>query len=269
MRAALCCFALLLTGGCGLQTSGVAGNPDGEPRDGTGDGGGDVLRPDDGARDGDTDDGTRPDEDGADADRDDGAAPDSEGGPDGDHDVVAEDVADPGVEDTAADDTVGPDVSTDDGGGHETVRVECESGVPYGMMTILYDPAAFGELAVYTPAGAGTAAWDPAPPFNRVEIPVYLSRGGTYRAWVRVLTRSGAEDAQFFAFDGVGPQRFYHVDWGTYRWVGAEAGGVGAPLEFTTTPGLHMVFVAAGEPEVRCDRVLITTDTAFVPTETP
>jgi len=69
----------------------------------------------------------------------------------------------------------------------------------------------------------------------------------------------------YVGFDPVALRRFYHLDWGKFRWVGADSGGTGARLVFGLTKGAHTMMLGPGEPGVGCDLVALTQNASWTP----
>jgi hypothetical protein len=181
--------------------------------------------------------------------------------------------------DTSADDTTAVDTEpavdsakvdvviggSDADASDEVIFVECETGTMFGGMSAVSDSAASGGKWASVPTSTiGWTSGTGKPP-TRVELPLDLAVAGVWYVWVREFTRDGGGDAMYVGFDPATLRRFYHLDWGTFAWVGAEGGGTGARLSFTLPKGKQTLMLGAGEPGAGCDRVALTRNAAWLP----
>ena len=130
------------------------------------------------------------------------------------------------------------------------------------------DGAAFSGLYVASAVSeAGTTAWSFSVPTP-----------GTYVVWCRVKSPSPSKDSLYVKMDS-GAEDIYDTAEGTWgpnwQWTRVNGrGGSGVPLTlnprtFSLSAGSHSLKFRAREPDTRVDRVIVTNDLAFVPTETP
>lgn len=270
-RRSLLIVVCFLSTGCFLDSLGLGGDrppPDASDTDvDARDGGVDADRPREDAdsrRDADLDDADLDADQGDDADLDEDDSVDA--------DFVDADLDD---EDEPADadlDDEGEPADAD-ADGHEIIRVECEAGTLVGEMERVTDIDAFAGIAVHGAPGSGNFRWNDSSsglPPSRVEIPVDLVRGGDYYLWVRAAGPGGSMDALYVGFDVSDLRRFWPPETGlVWHWVGHSGGGA-AVLLFSGRPtGPATVIIGPGEEQARCDRVILTTDPTFVPTEAP
>jgi hypothetical protein len=148
----------------------------------------------------------------------------------------------------------------------DLVRVEAEAADLAGPMEILPGTQAYGGWYITSEtANSGTATW-------HFTIPVT----GNYVVWCRVH----AIDSDHDAFDvraDQGPWDTYDVAQGTWgpnwQWTRVNGrGGTGVPLTinprvFHFTAGDHTLRFRGKRPLTRADRVILTNDFEFVPTE--
>lgn len=137
-----------------------------------------------------------------------------------------------------------------------------------GPMTSALDGGAFGGKYVSSSvADSGTGTWTFSVP-----------SAGTYVVWCRVKSPDATQDSFFVKMDS-GAEDVYDTAEGTWspnwQWTRLNGrGGTGVPLtlnprSFSLTAGSHSLTFRGREKLARVDRVLVTNDLAFVPTEVP
>jgi len=135
------------------------------------------------------------------------------------------------------------------------------------MITVT-DAACFGSKYVETStANTGTAAWF-------FSVPT----GGTYYVWGRVRGVDPQHDSFFVKMDS-GAEDIYDIAEGTWspnwQWTRLNGrGGTSTPLTinprtFSLSAGNHSLRFRGREVDSGLDRVIVTNDSSFVPTETP
>ncbi|MGI8475531.1 MAG: hypothetical protein ACR2OO_04060 [Thermomicrobiales bacterium] len=97
---------------------------------------------------------------------------------------------------------------------------------------------------------------------------VSFTAAGTYYVWVRMAADSGASDSIHLGLDGqeeAGADNVAAVAAdGSWRWASATGDGLPAAL-VVAAAGTHAVDVWAREDGVAIDRLILTTDAAYVP----
>jgi hypothetical protein len=130
------------------------------------------------------------------------------------------------------------------------------------------DPGAFGGKYISSAvAESGTGAWTFSVP-----------SAGTYVVWCRVKSPNSSEDSFYVKMDS-GAEDIYDTAegvWGPgWQWTRVNGrGGTGVPLTlnprtFSLSAGSHSLRLRGREKNTRADRVIVTNDLSFVPTETP
>jgi hypothetical protein len=148
------------------------------------------------------------------------------------------------------------------------VRIEAESPLLTAPMVNATDPGAFGGKYVLTSvANSGTGSWTFSAP-----------SATTYYVWCRVLSPNEQQDSFFVKMDS-GAEDTYDSAQGTWspnwQWTRLNGrGGTGIPLTinprtFSLSAGSHTLTFRGRETSTKLDRILITTDGSFVPTEAP
>ena len=135
-------------------------------------------------------------------------------------------------------------------------------------MTTASDSSAFGGKFVATAtADAGKGTWSFGVPTS-----------DTYVVWARVKSPSATEDSFYVKMDS-GSEDVYDTAEGTWgpswQWTRVNGrNGTNVPLTlnprtFTLSGGSHTLTFRGREKNTKADRVIVTNDLAFVPTETP
>ena len=151
---------------------------------------------------------------------------------------------------------------------HIVTRIEAESPQLTAPMSKVSDSSAFGGKYVKTTtANAGTAAWS-----------VDVAEPGTYYVWGRVRADSDIHDSFFVKVDS-GAEDIFDVaenKWSpNWQWSRLNGrGGTEVPLTidprtFSLSAGSHTLTFRGREVSTWLDRVIVTDDPTFVPTESP
>ena len=146
------------------------------------------------------------------------------------------------------------------------MRVEAEAAALTAPMTASPDVMAFGGkfISSATPQ-SGTATWA-----------FTIATTGTYVVWCRVLATAPEHDS-FHVRADTGPEDIYDVAEGTWspnwQWTRVNGRGTsGVPLSvnprvFSLPAGAHTLRFRERDAQSRVDRVIVTNDFGFVPTE--
>jgi CSLREA domain-containing protein len=147
------------------------------------------------------------------------------------------------------------------------VTKEAESGAVVSPMARLADPLAYGGQYVSSDtADTGTAG-------NSVVAPTT----GNYVIWCRVLAPNPSTDSFFVSANG-GAEDIYDVAEGTWsnswQWTRVNGRAGGAPLTlnprtFNLTQGSNSIVFRARDANTKLDRIIVTDDLNFVPSDTP
>ncbi len=142
--------------------------------------------------------------------------------------------------------------------------LEAEAGVIVAPMTVATDAQVpTRKYLSSTTANAGTATYT-------VDIP----KTDTYIVWCKVLGSSYASDSFFISVDG--KEDVYDATEGInspkWQWTQVNGRNGGAPLTlnprtFSLTQGKHTIVVRGRETAAGIDRIVITTDTKYVPAD--
>ncbi len=166
---------------------------------------------------------------------------------------------------TAVLDNVSAPVS---GGGSFILRIGAEDGTLTSPMVVGSDSGAFGgQYIKTTTANAGSGAWTFSVPSS-----------GTYFVWGRVRAIDEVHDSFYVKMDS-GSEDVYDCAQGTWspNWQWTRLNGRGGtsnpltinPRTFSLSAGSHTLTFRGREAETWLDRVIVTSDGSFVPTEVP
>lgn len=140
------------------------------------------------------------------------------------------------------------------------LRFEAESGrLAAPVQKYSSEPRAFGRGYIDTPPG--TPQGGPTAPAGTATFGVNIPSAGTWYLWVRLYGADFARDRWYESINGAARQRLYPTVTGEWQWVAGSS--------YTLAAGLATLELGAGEAEARADRVLVTNDPTFVPTEQP
>lgn len=139
------------------------------------------------------------------------------------------------------------------------IRIEAESGTTTSPVRKSSGTGTFATGYVDTPAG--TPPGSASAPAGTVTHGFHAPGAATWKVWLRMLGPTTSNDSWFESVDGAARQAVFPAATGRWMWVAARSYSLGA--------GLHTLELGGGEAEARVDRILITDDPTFVPTEQP
>lgn len=146
---------------------------------------------------------------------------------------------------------------------------EAESGNPTAPLQNLADVNASGGRYIQVAAGNNSGTAPPAT--GRATYTFTVPTAGTYKVWGRVIAPSTGDDSFWVIMDGGTPLNWNNITNGpAWHWDDVHNGAVaGNPVfTFNLTAGSHTLVIAYREDGCALDRLLITNDSAFVPTGT-
>lgn len=137
------------------------------------------------------------------------------------------------------------------------LRFEAESGSLTSPMRTQTGSGAFNGGWIDTPSGTSTGS--ASSPAGRATYGVNVPSSGTWFLWLRVYAPSASSDTLFETVDGAARNSVAASSTGAWTWVAGRS--------YSLTSGLHTVELGGQEAQTRIDRVLLTNDASFVPTE--
>jgi predicted phage tail protein len=137
------------------------------------------------------------------------------------------------------------------------LRFETEGGNLVAPVRTQSGPDTFGGAYIDTPAGtpAGTAS----NPAGTATFGFNAPAAGSWKLWLRMYGPGTASDSWFESVDGAARQAVTATTTGSWIWIAGRT--------YDLTAGLHALELGGREAQARIDRVLLTDDPTFTPTE--
>ena len=136
---------------------------------------------------------------------------------------------------------------------------EAESGVLVDPIRVTGGPAAFGGAWIDTPPGAPQAP--PNDPMGTATFGVNVPEPGTWFLWVRMYGDNSSSNSFYESIEGSARVIITVGTFDTWVWVAGQS--------YELDPGLRVVELSGREARSRADRILLTDDPNFVPSEEP
>jgi hypothetical protein len=137
------------------------------------------------------------------------------------------------------------------------ISFEAEAGNLVAPVVAASGYGQFNSGSVTTPAGTPTGS--PGLPSGKATYGVSVPSADNWYLWVRVYGADAGSSGWLQSMDGGLRQAFFPATSGTWSW----AGGVPYALQ----AGLHTIELGGYDAGAAADRVLLTNDYSFVPTE--
>ncbi len=138
------------------------------------------------------------------------------------------------------------------------LRFETESGTLVAPIRSVSSAAgAFDSGYIDTPSG--TATGSATSPSGTATFGVNIPTAGTWYLWVRMYGPTTASDAMYESVNGASRALITASVTAQWQWVAGRS--------YTLTTGLQSVELGGREAQARADRILLTDDATFVPTE--
>lgn len=140
------------------------------------------------------------------------------------------------------------------------LRFEAESGtIVAPVRSVAATGSAFDSGYVDTPSG--TATGTATAPSGTVTWGVNITTAGSYTLWVRMYAPATTSDTWFESVNGAARQALTAPSTGQWVWVAGRT--------YSLAVGLSSVELGGREAQAQADRILLTNDPSFVPTEQP
>jgi hypothetical protein len=139
------------------------------------------------------------------------------------------------------------------------LRFEAEAGVLTQPINDDTGAGAFREGWIHVLDGTPTGT--PSAPAGDVSYGFYVPHSADWTVWVRMYGADSNSDSWFERVDGVGFQMIEPSGTGVWEWVAGRS--------YFLDEGLHTFALGGREDGSQADRILITDDPDFVPTEQP
>ncbi|HKQ60504.1 MAG TPA: Ig-like domain-containing protein [Candidatus Polarisedimenticolaceae bacterium] len=139
------------------------------------------------------------------------------------------------------------------------LQFEAESGTLVSPVREQPGTDAFGGAFIDTPTGSGSGS--ATSPLGTATYGFLVPNAGTWRLWVRLQGISSTANAWFESIDGAARQAIAPSADNVWTWVAGRS--------YTLSTGLHSLELGGSERRARADRILLTDDPNFVPSEQP
>jgi len=139
------------------------------------------------------------------------------------------------------------------------LRIEAESGPISSPAQIQTDNSAFAGS--YVRLAPGTSTGTPSNPSGTWGYGFYAPSPATWYVWFRLYAPNSGSASWFEKVDSGSFAEIAPTSTGSWEWVAGRSYGL--------TSGQHVLTLGGGEAQARIDRILITNDAAFRPTEAP
>jgi len=138
------------------------------------------------------------------------------------------------------------------------LRFEAEAGTLVApVRSVSGATGAFNAGYIDTPAGTPTGST--GSPAGTATFGVQIPTAGTWYLWVRVYGPDTATDTWYESMNGAARQQIVPTLTAQWQWVEGRS--------YTLTAGLQTLELGGRDAQARADRVIITDDATFVPTE--
>ncbi len=140
------------------------------------------------------------------------------------------------------------------------LQFEAESGTLTSPVRTQSGAGAFAQGWIDTPSG--TAAGTSGSPAGTAVYGFNVPAAGTWYLWVRMYAPAAVtSDSWFESVDAASRQAVVAPTTGSWVWVEGRS--------YVLTAGLHSLELGGRDAQTRADRVLLTNDAAFAPSEQP
>jgi hypothetical protein len=140
--------------------------------------------------------------------------------------------------------------------GYAYFRMEAEAGTLTSPLRIVAGTA-FGTAWIDTPAGTPTGT--ETAPAGKSLLGVNVPTTATWYLWLLLYGVDDSSDSMYETIDGATRRQLTPSPVGEWIWVAGRS--------LTLTAGLHSIELGGSDAECRADRVILTNDPLFVPTE--
>jgi len=139
------------------------------------------------------------------------------------------------------------------------LRMEAEAGTLVAPVRSVSGTGVFGNSYIDVPAG--TPAGSATAPAGTATFGVNIPTSGTWYLWVRMYGPDANSDTWYESVNGASRQTVVAAPLGVWTWKAGRS--------YTLSTGLASIELGGRDATGRVDRVLITNDPTFVPSEQP
>ena len=139
------------------------------------------------------------------------------------------------------------------------IRFEAEAGNVVAPVVAASGYGQFDSGSVTTPAGTTTGS--PGLPSGTATYGIDVPSTDNWYLWVRVYGADAGSSGWLQSMDGGFREAFFAPLYGRWTWAGG--------MRYALQSGLHTLELGGYDAEAMADRILLTNDGSFVPTEQP
>jgi Quinohemoprotein amine dehydrogenase, alpha subunit domain III len=139
------------------------------------------------------------------------------------------------------------------------LRFEAEAGNVVAPVVPASGYGQFGSGSITIPAGTPTGS--PGLASGTATYGINIPSAENWYVWVRVYGADAGSSGWLQSMDGGFREAFFAPVYGRWTWAGG--------MPYALQPGLHTLELGGYDPEAMADRILLTNDGSFVPTEQP
>lgn len=137
------------------------------------------------------------------------------------------------------------------------LRFEAETGTVVAPVRSVSAAGVFGDKYIDTPSGTGNGS--ATSPSGTSTYGINVPSAGTWYLWIRLYAIDASRDSWFESINGAARQSVASTAYGQWKWVAGRS--------YTLSAGLATLELGGRRAEARVDRILLTNDASFVPTE--
>jgi chitodextrinase len=139
------------------------------------------------------------------------------------------------------------------------LRIEAESAPISNPAEVRTGDGSFANAYIRLAPGSGTGTANN--PNGTWDLGFNVPAPATWYVWFRMYAPNSSSSDWYEQVNGGGFARIAPTSTGAWEWVAGRSYGLSA--------GVHVLTLGGGDAQARIDRVLITNDAAFLPTEAP
>jgi len=143
--------------------------------------------------------------------------------------------------------------------GFNYLRIETESGAISSPAEVQTGDGSFANAYIRLAPGSSTGTANN--PTGSWDFGFNVPSPATWYVWFRMYAPNSSSATWYEEIDGDGFASIAPSSSGAWEWVAGRSYGLGS--------GVHVLTLGGGDPQARIDRVLITDDVGFLPTEAP
>ena len=139
---------------------------------------------------------------------------------------------------------------------NESIEIEAESGDISAPMVRRDDNKAFNQQYITNANGNG-----------KITYTFEVQNAGVYKIWARAIAPDGASDSFFVKMDNGAFDIWDITNSNKWKWTKINARALGGEKSYNLSAGVHTFEVKAREGGAKLDKIVVTNDAAYVPSD--